>query len=78
MRRGLAARARSCRAAERPIGVDAMAMRFGVVIHPGTVMARGGQWVPGDAPSQVLTWAVQAQAKAGTLSVIGDRCLQDV
>jgi len=31
----------------------------------------GGQWVPGDAPSQVLTWAVQALAKAGTLSVIG-------
>jgi threonine dehydrogenase-like Zn-dependent dehydrogenase len=32
----------------------------------------GGQWVPGDAPSQVLTWAVQALAKAGTLSIIGD------
>jgi len=31
----------------------------------------GGQWTPGDAPSQVLTWAVQALAKAGTLSVIG-------
>ena len=31
----------------------------------------GGQWVPGDAPSQVLTWAVQALAKAGTLSIIG-------
>ena len=30
-----------------------------------------GQWVPGDAPSQVLTWAVQALAKAGTLSIIG-------
>ena len=32
---------------------------------------RGGQWVPGDAPSQVLTWAVQTLAKAGTLSIIG-------
>jgi len=31
----------------------------------------GGQWMPGDAPSQVLTWAVQALAKAGTLSIIG-------
>ena len=31
----------------------------------------GGQWVPGDAPSQVVTWAVQALAKAGTLSIIG-------
>lgn len=31
----------------------------------------GGQWVPGDAPSQVLTWGVQALAKAGTLSIIG-------
>jgi threonine dehydrogenase-like Zn-dependent dehydrogenase len=30
-----------------------------------------GQWKPGDAPSQVLQWAVQAVAKAGTLSVIG-------
>jgi len=31
----------------------------------------GGQWKPGDAPSQVLTWAVQALCKAGTLSIIG-------
>jgi threonine dehydrogenase-like Zn-dependent dehydrogenase len=31
----------------------------------------GGQWVPGDAPSQVMTWAVQALAKAGTFSIIG-------
>jgi hypothetical protein len=31
----------------------------------------GGHWVPGDAPSQVTTWAVQALAKAGTLSIIG-------
>ena len=30
-----------------------------------------GNWVPGDAPSQVLTWAVQALAKAGTLGIIG-------
>lgn len=31
----------------------------------------GGNWVPGDAPAQALIWAVQALAKAGTLSIIG-------
>jgi threonine dehydrogenase-like Zn-dependent dehydrogenase len=30
-----------------------------------------GQWVPGNAPSQALRWAVEAIAKAGTLSIIG-------
>ncbi|HVV48450.1 MAG TPA: zinc-dependent alcohol dehydrogenase [Polyangia bacterium] len=30
-----------------------------------------GNWHPGDAPSQVLRWAVQALAKAGTLAIIG-------
>jgi threonine dehydrogenase-like Zn-dependent dehydrogenase len=28
-------------------------------------------WRPGDAPSQALIWAVEALAKAGTLSIIG-------
>ena len=28
-------------------------------------------WHPGDAPSQVLSWATEAIAKAGTLSIIG-------
>ncbi len=28
-------------------------------------------WIPGEAPSQVLAWAVNALAKAGTLSIIG-------
>lgn len=34
---------------------------------------KGGEhtYKPGDAPSQVLQWAVQAAAKAGTLSIIG-------
>lgn len=32
---------------------------------------QGSNWHPGDAPSQALTWAVQALAKAGTLSIIG-------
>lgn len=29
------------------------------------------RWHPGDAPSQALIWAVEALAKAGTLSIIG-------
>lgn len=32
---------------------------------------QNGNWIPGNAPSQVLMWAVQALAKAGTLSIIG-------
>lgn len=32
---------------------------------------KDGQWVPGDAPSQVSHWAVESLAKAGTLAVIG-------
>lgn len=32
---------------------------------------QGDNWHPGDAPSLALTWAVQALAKAGTLSIIG-------
>ncbi|MGH9567280.1 MAG: glutathione-dependent formaldehyde dehydrogenase, partial [Candidatus Angelobacter sp.] len=30
-----------------------------------------GNWHPGDAPSQVLDWAVESLAKAGGLSIIG-------
>lgn len=32
---------------------------------------KGGNWVPGNAPSQVLDWAVEVIAKAGTLSIVG-------
>jgi threonine dehydrogenase-like Zn-dependent dehydrogenase len=32
---------------------------------------KGENWVPGNAPSQALDWAVQALCKAGTLSIIG-------
>jgi threonine dehydrogenase-like Zn-dependent dehydrogenase len=32
---------------------------------------RDGNWVPGDAPSQALRWAVECIAKAGTLGIIG-------
>jgi threonine dehydrogenase-like Zn-dependent dehydrogenase len=31
----------------------------------------GHDWKPGDAPAQALEWAVDALAKAGTLSIIG-------
>jgi threonine dehydrogenase-like Zn-dependent dehydrogenase len=31
----------------------------------------GDSWVPGDAPSQSLRWAVQAVAKAGSIGIIG-------
>lgn len=33
--------------------------------------AKNGNWRPGRAPSQVLEWAVESLAKAGTLSIIG-------
>ena len=32
---------------------------------------QGDLWQPGDAPSQVLAWAVEAVAKAGTIGIIG-------
>lgn len=32
---------------------------------------QGATWQPGGAPSQALTWAVEALAKAGSLSIIG-------
>ncbi|WP_031551542.1 zinc-dependent alcohol dehydrogenase [Parvularcula oceani] len=32
---------------------------------------KGDLWKPGDSPMQALEWAVQAVAKAGTISVIG-------
>lgn len=32
---------------------------------------KGKNWKPGDGPSQVLRWAVEAIAKAGTLGIIG-------
>jgi threonine dehydrogenase-like Zn-dependent dehydrogenase len=32
---------------------------------------QGDNWIPGNAPSQALDWAVQVLCKAGTLSIIG-------
>lgn len=31
----------------------------------------GRNWIPGEAPSQALMWAVESLAKAGTLSIVG-------
>lgn len=39
-------------------------------IAPGA-KPKNGNWEPGDAPSMVLEWAVEAVAKAGTISIIG-------
>lgn len=36
-----------------------------------TTHPHGRNWVPGNAPSQVLDWAVECIAKAGTLSIVG-------
>jgi threonine dehydrogenase-like Zn-dependent dehydrogenase len=33
--------------------------------------SQGENWIPGNAPSQVFEWAIEALAKAGTLSVVG-------
>jgi threonine dehydrogenase-like Zn-dependent dehydrogenase len=38
---------------------------------PPDAAPRGGQWVPGDAPSLAARWAVEAVAKAGSVGVIG-------
>lgn len=46
------------------VGIDANHSHGG---HPHS----HEQWQPGDAPAQVLKWAVEALAKAGTLSIIG-------
>jgi threonine dehydrogenase-like Zn-dependent dehydrogenase len=40
-------------------------------IAAGRETRDGRNWQPGDAPSQALEWAVDAVAKAGTLSIVG-------
>jgi threonine dehydrogenase-like Zn-dependent dehydrogenase len=47
-------------------GFDAEVQEIAPEQHP-----EGGNWHPGDGPSQVLRWAVESLAKAGTLSIIG-------
>jgi threonine dehydrogenase-like Zn-dependent dehydrogenase len=36
-----------------------------------TTRPKGQNWIPGNAPSQVLDWALEVIAKAGTLSIVG-------
>jgi threonine dehydrogenase-like Zn-dependent dehydrogenase len=69
------------------VGVDAMSPMQGPATKEAEQMSQqfvqevqqitsdthpqGKNWHPGNAPSQAITWAVKALAKAGTLSVIG-------
>ena len=55
------------------IGVDRAIDAVGIDAnhaHHGEVHETA-QWQPGDEPSQALQWAVEAVAKAGTISIIG-------
>jgi threonine dehydrogenase-like Zn-dependent dehydrogenase len=69
------------------VGVDAVAPQSGAAAEKAQMQMQqfqqqlheiapqinpqNGNWHPGNAPSQALEWAVQALAKAGTLSIIG-------
>ena len=69
------------------VGVDAMSAERGPAAEQARRQAQqfqqevqqitsdtnpqGDNWHPGDAPSQAISWAVKALAKAGTLSVVG-------
>ncbi|HEV2770292.1 MAG TPA: zinc-dependent alcohol dehydrogenase [Solirubrobacteraceae bacterium] len=53
------------------IGPDRIIDAVGVDAEPPGGGSDGGTWVPGHAPAQALTWAVDAVAKAGTISIIG-------
>ncbi len=41
------------------------------LVHRRPEDKKQARWHPGDAPSQVLQWAVEAVAKAGTIAIIG-------
>ncbi len=53
------------------IGPDRVIDCVGVDAQSPDQHAEGDTWVPGDAPTQALKWAVEAVAKAGTLSIVG-------
>ncbi|WP_336355645.1 zinc-dependent alcohol dehydrogenase [Pseudomonas granadensis] len=54
------------------IGVDCAIDAVGIdANHAHHGAHEPAQWQPGDEPSQALQWAVQAVAKAGTVSIIG-------
>ncbi|MEZ5098295.1 MAG: zinc-dependent alcohol dehydrogenase [Thermoleophilia bacterium] len=57
-------------AAERSTELEAEFARQLGQVAPRTA-DDGPNWRPGDAPSQVLEWAVDALAKAGTLGIVG-------
>lgn len=40
-------------------------------VAPEAQPTKDDQWVPGDAPSQVLEWAIEAVKKAGQIGIIG-------
>ena len=56
---------------------DKLAQEFRLEVHKAAPKSdpdgdrAAGDWVPGQAPSQVLRWAVEGLAKAGTLSIVG-------
>jgi threonine dehydrogenase-like Zn-dependent dehydrogenase len=53
------------------VGVDANGPRRLDVARKVKPAFASDNWHPGDAPSQVLEWAVAALAKAGTFSIVG-------
>lgn len=59
------------RAGERGEQFDREAREIAPEAQHGRSKGNGRNWMAGDAPSQAITWAVEALAKAGTLSVIG-------
>lgn len=71
------------------VGIDATCPHHGPAAHDGEAFREevakiapeahpvGDNWHPGDAPSLAQRWAVDALAKAGTLSIIGVYPLND-
>ena len=58
-------------AAEKAKEEEAQFARQRQETSPDAKPTADGQWVPGDAPGQVLKWAVEVVAKAGTIGIIG-------
>lgn len=57
-------------AAEKSLEMESEFQRELAQVAPQT-NPQGEAWKPGNAPSQVLEWAVNSLAKAGTLAIIG-------
>jgi threonine dehydrogenase-like Zn-dependent dehydrogenase len=56
---------------EGPAAKEAASHRQEFAQEVKEVAPQGAAWHPGDAPSQVLRWAVESVCKAGTLAIIG-------